>query len=481
MSSDLPAATDGGEHVVICGGGVAGLSAAVRLAQAGVKVTLVEQRQRLGGRASSVNDPKSDSVIDNCQHVVMRACTALLDLYGRLGVADQIQWSTTLHFADPEDPTAVYALKPDDLPAPMHLLRPMMKFGLLSASQKFSVARAMLAVMQVGSSHRARSHYNNQSFREWLDGQNQSADVVELFWSPIIVSACNEWPEHVAAGYAFQVLQDGLLAADDAYELGLALCPLADLYDPAAKLIEDAGGTVHLGTTATGFAYADGAVTGLQLNTGETITGDHYVAAVPFDRLGGLLPDDLKNADERFGQLDALQVSPILGIHLYYRTTNGRPVMEMPHVVLPERPVHWLFNKGAVDLPEHGQVQHVHAVISAAHDLVDESADDLAVMADAEVHRLFGTAHPELQRVHQRVIKEKHATFSIRPGIDAARPAVSGATANLLLAGDWTDTGWPATMEGAARSGYAAAAAVLGEADAITDSNRSLLYRLIAS
>ncbi len=468
---------------VVCGGGVAGLTAAVDLAQHGWRVTLIEQRARLGGRASSVDDPKTNETIDNCQHVVMRACTALLDLYDRLGVADQIEWSQTLRFADPDEPTTLHALAGDDLPAPVHLLRPLLKFGLLSMKQRFTVARGMVSVLQAGSTHRARTHYNDTSFADWLNEHGQDADVVERFWSPIIVSACNETPDRVAAGYAFQVFQEGMMATDDAYHLGLALCPLAALYDPATPIIEAHGGNVRLGTTVSSVNVSGGRATGVTLNTGETLDADAVVVAVPFDRMGSLLPEGLAGQDERFADLDALEQSPIVGIHLYVTADDDGTVLPAPHVALPTRPVHWFFGKGSVELPEQApgtKAEHVHGVISAAHDVIDQSADDLAALGFDELKRLHGDRAGALRLVHHRVIKEKHATFSIRPGVDAARPQVSGPMQNLFVAGDWTDTGWPATMEGAARSGFAAAAAARGASASPNAKPGTLLYRLLA-
>ncbi|MEM1445596.1 MAG: hydroxysqualene dehydroxylase HpnE [Planctomycetota bacterium] len=480
------------QRVIVVGGGVAGIAAAVDLAQRGADVTLLEQRPRLGGRASSMDDPKTGRLIDNCQHVLTRACTALIDLYERLGVCEHIRWTDTLWFADPETPTRWHDIRGDDLPAPMHLARPMLRFGLLTTRERFDVSRAMLSVMQAGSTRRARAAMNDRSFADWLEEQGQSAALIDKFWSPIVVSACNETCDRVALGYAMQVFQEGMLATHDAYHVGLAVCPLAALYAPAEALIEQHGGTVRCGVTVSAVRFAKGQAAGVTLNTGEPLDADAVVMAVPSERLGDVLPAGLADTDDRFAKVTDLEHSPIVGIHLYVRNNLDAPnhtVLPHPHVVLPGRPIHWFFDQGVVDLQESeagtlvdgpGPCRHIHAVISAARDTVTMNNDELAQLAFDELRRVVGPSGAALHRVHQRVIKERQATFSVTPGVDALRPTTTGSTPGLLLAGDWTDTGWPATMEGAARSGFAASAAAVGQATHEEPRIGSRLYRLIA-
>jgi len=464
------------QRVVVVGGGIAGLSAALRLSEAGVPVSLVETSKRLGGRASSFEDPETRQAVDNCQHVLLRACTHLIDLYERLGVADKITWHKTLHFVTPD--AAVHAITGDDLPAPAHLLRPMLGFGALSLKDRLAVCRGMLAVMQVSPPGRAL--YAEQSFADWLSKNHQPAAAVRRFWSPIVVSACNESLDRVAASYALQVFQEGFLASDDAYHMGLPDVPLAELYDPARAAIEAHGGEVLRRAGVEGFDFADGRVAGVRLSDGRALSGSAYVAAVPHDRLAKLATPEMVTADPRLQGLDELAVSPILGVHLWW--SGGS--FGLPHAVLLDSPVHWVFNKGADDTVKGGAT-HLHAVISAAHDLVDQPADALAAMAEAELRERFPSL-ADGEVVHRRVIKEKRATFSVQPGVDRLRPGATGAIANLLVAGDWADTGWPATMEGAVRSGYAAARGALGVLDAestideIDDLEPGLVYRMVA-
>ena len=465
---------------VIVGGGVAGIAAAVRLAEHGVPVTLVETRQRLGGRATSFVDPTTGDVVDNCQHVLMRCCTSLLDLYRRLGVADRIEWHRRLYFADRHG--RIDAFESDDLPAPLQFTSSLLRMKTLTWAEKTAIARGMLAILQLGEDANALGHV---SFADWLREEGQPQSAIERFWAVVVVSACNEQPENVAAKYALQVFREGFLASEHAYEMGVPGVPLVQLYDAAETRIARAGGRVITSASAERFEFDGHAVAALRLSSGEAIAGDAFVSAVPFDRLAKLSSELMVASDARLRSLMELRVSPIIGVHLYLRRGDGAAAMKLPHLVLMDSPLQWVFNKGRIAEGKHAGAWHLHGVISGAHAWVDRSADEIAAMAVAELRKAAPEA-VEARLEHHRVVKEKRATFSVQPGVDRLRPPARGAIANLLLAGDWTDTGWPATMEGAARSGYAAAAGALdylGVAHGpieVPDSPASPLYRLMA-
>ena len=476
---------------IVLGGGLAGIAAAVRLASAGVAVTLVETRQRLGGRATSFVDPTTGQVLDNCQHVLLGCCTNLLDLYARLGVAQCIAWQKSIYFATPVDEPrtqwVIDTLQADDLPAPLHLSASLLAFQGLKPGEKIALARAMLAMMRIGRTGRAG--YHGLTFARFLDDQGQPRSLVEKFWAPVGVGAVNETVERMPADYAMQVFQEGMLAHQEAWLMGLASVPLVKLYDPAEKVITAAGGQVLLSTSVQGFSTgADGSrVTGLQIDGGRELHAEVCLSALPFDRVDKLLTPAMRAADARLARLGELTVSPILGIHLFFRCPPDRPVMNLPHVALTRSPLHWVFNK-SMDVGEGGgMVQHLHGVISAAHDLVDQPAEAIMALALEEIARVFPRARGSKLH-HARVIKEKRATFSARPGIAALRPAQAPGpkgVRNLYLAGDWTATGWPATMEGATRSGYLAAAAALADlglspGDNVPDLPASAVYRMLA-
>jgi len=460
--------------VVVIGGGLAGIAASVTLAKAGLSVTLVETRKHLGGRATSFIDPATGMVVDNCQHVLMGCCTNLRHLYGQLGVADRIRWHRRLYFAgfDRAGEPLIDTLEADDLPAPLHLTTSLMRFGLLSATEKAAIARGMVAMIRLGPGDRANWH--DRSFAQWLAEHGQPRGAVDRFWSVVIISALNEQPQRVAADLAIQVFQEAFLSHEDAYVMGLPTVPLVQLYDAAEKVLQEAGGRLRLSTGAEAFDFGNGQVESLRVTGDRRVSADAFISAVPFDRLVKLCPTPLRTADVRLAKLDRFEVSPILGIHLWFAAEPDRPVMDLPHLILTDSPLQWIFNKGqqpaeACDwlLPrstsrqKHFEdVHHLHGVISAAHDLVNLPGDRIQALALAEVRRFLPGAADAIL-IHAQVIKEKRATFSAGPGVDAIRPPTRGTVSNLYLAGDFCRSGWPATMEGAVRSGYQAAAAVL--------------------
>jgi len=439
-----------GQSVIVLGGGLAGIATAVRLAQAHVPVTLVETARRLGGRATSHVDKTTGQRVDNCQHVLLGCCTNLIDLYHRLGVAGDIDWHDVLHFYDKQGHHD--ELVASDFPAPLHLSLSMMRFTTLNWPQKMQVSRAMLAMMRLGPTGRENLH--EVTFEQWLRAHGQSDGAIERFWAVIVISALNQTPRRCSAAFAIQVFQEGFLAHRDAYRMGTAAVPLGQLYDPAATVIERAGGRVMLGASVKAVHGEGDHITGIELVDGQALTADHYISALPFDRLSKVVDAPLRQADGRFAGVEHFEHSPILGIHLHYEQT----ILDAPHMIFVDSPLQWVFNKG---IDETG-CQYLHGVISAADEWVGEPADAIAAMAHQELCDYLPAARG-VQPARSKVIKEKRATFNPAPGIEAHRPTTCGDVANLLLAGDWTATGWPATMEGAVRSGYKAAAAAMGD------------------
>jgi hydroxysqualene dehydroxylase len=262
-----------------------------------------------------------------------------------------------------------------------------------------------------------------------------------------------------------------------------------ELYDAAERVIARSGGRVLLSRSVERLEFDGRRVTGVELDGGERLAADAVVSALPFDRLAKVCPPELRAADARLQRLNEFEVSPILGVHLWFRASEGNgehPVMTLPHLILMNSPLQWIFNKGFERDPANGLLeQHLHGVISAAHDLVDEPAERIIDMAVAEVRKTLPATRAAAV-IHARVVKEKRATFSATPGVDAIRPEASGAVSNLYLAGDWCRTGWPATMEGATRSGYLAAAALRADRASsdtqalVQDLKPSALYSIIA-
>lgn len=442
--------------VIIIGGGVAGLAAAVRLAEADHRAILIESRKRLGGRAGSFSDPRTGRVLDNCQHVLLGCCTHLIDLYDRLGVLERIAWHRALYWTRGRG--VVDTMRAGLLPAPLHLLPSLRRMRLFDSAEKRAIGRAMWRMIRLGENGRMR--WREKTFAEFLDACRQPPSVVQAFWNTVIVGACNAGVWRVSAAPAMQVFQQGLLANRWSYTMGLATVPLVELYGPAQGIIEAAGGEVRLGTSARAIAYDGRRVTGV-VTTAGVIEGAAVISAVPPDRLGKLVGAALRGADTRLQELEAIEMSPILGVHLHF----DQSIMELPHLVLVERGIDWLFNKGI----DTDGGQYVHAVKSAADEWMGLSEVEIVRRTVDDVHHVL-PASRGLEPTAVRAVKEKRATFAPTPEVERHRPRASpgtiglggGGVENLFLAGDWCDTGWPATMEGAVRSGYAAAGAVAG-------------------
>ncbi len=449
------------ERVAVVGGGLAGIAAALRLAEAGVRVTLIESKRKLGGRATSFVDPRSGNILDNCQHVVMGCCTNLLDLYDRLGVLDSIQWEHSTWWADP--PNAPVELRPGPWPAPLHMALSFRRFRVLDSAERRAVGRAMWRFLRLGLAGRER--WRGRTFSEFLVESGQPRRAVERFWEPIVTSACNMGVERVDARAAIQVFQEGFLGASFAGAIGLSRVPLVELYDPAESFLAERGGELRLGVSAKALAFERDRLTGVITDEGVVDAGA-VVAAVPWDRLSKLCSESLRSADRRLQRLDELRTSPILGVHLYF----DRAVMTTPHLVLPGRAVHWLFDKGRDASGRH----HLHAVISAADEWMELDEAEIGRRVMVDVRWALGAASPDPVQI--RSVKEKRATFAVDPGAEALRPGAApdlvgtgSGCRNLFLAGDWCRTGWPATMEGAVRSGYAAAKAITGQGGPVPD------------
>jgi zeta-carotene desaturase len=458
--------------VAIVGGGIAGLACALRLAERGIGVTVIETRRKLGGRATSFVDPRTGEVLDNCQHVLMGCCTNLIDFYARLGVLDAIEWHRDIHWMNP--PHAPDRMRPGRLPAPGHFTWSFLRMRMLSFGEKIAVARAMWRMLRMGAS--GRLAWEGRAFTEFLVETRQPQRVVDVFWSPVVVSACNLDVGEVSAASAMQVFQEGFLASAEAPLMGLSTVPLVRLYDPAEQAIAAAGGSVRLGVSARAIAFDGRRVTGVVTDEG-MVEADAVVAAVPADRLAKLVSPTLVRADGRLAHLEEVGSSPILGVHLRF----PRTVMDLPHAVLPGRGTQWLFDKGC----EPDGSQHVHAVISGAHEWMELDEMAIAARVLADLRWAFPAARG-VEPTAVRSVKEKRATFAPVPGFDRVRPGAAasgldrdGGVANLFLAGDWSRTGWPATMEGAVRSGYAAAGAIVGERMLVPDLAPAPLARIL--
>ncbi|MGI8992043.1 MAG: hydroxysqualene dehydroxylase HpnE [Bryobacteraceae bacterium] len=419
--------------MIVAGGGLAGLAAAAALGGAGFEVDLFESRDFLGGRATSWPVSPESEIIDNCQHVLLRCCVNLMDFYGRLGVAQRIRFYKKFYFIEPGGRTST--LERGKLAAPNHFAGSFLRMKCLGLADKLGVARAMLAIPRERT---RRTDLDRITMLEWLKEKGQTPRAIERYWRPVLVSAVNEELDRMAAIHGFQVFWLGMLASADSYEMGVPEVPLRSLY--AADAWDKIGRVaIHRRCPVQEIVVQDGRVSGVRVAEQLQIA-DHYISALPFERIGSVAPGLALDTS-------AFEHSPITGIHLWF----DRPVTDLPHATLLDRTVQWMFNKS--------EGKYVQLVVSASRSLTNRTREDIVALAVNELREFFPRAR-EANLERARVIKEIRATYSAKPGMESLRPPSRTAIPNLFLAGDWTRSGWPATMEGSVRSGYLAAEAV---------------------
>lgn len=448
--------------MIVIGGGLAGLAASVALAEAGWRVRLFEQRPFLGGRATSYVLPNGEHV-DNCQHVTLGCCTNLDDFYRRVGSAGKVKFFDRLFFLDPQGRSGT--MQAGFLPAPFHMAGAFTTFAPLSVLDKLSIARAMLSILWGKGKTPDLDEHGGISMLEWLRRRGQSSRAIERFWRVILVSALDEELDRTDAHYGVDVFWKAFLSTRTGYRMGVPAVPLAELYDGCKDVIEHKGGEVTLRSPVRGMHLEGGVVTAVEFDAGRRESADAYICAVQHDTLAELLPASVKQRDPQLAQLDRFHVSPITGVHFWF----DRKVTDEPFITLMDTQTQWVFNKTALygssaPGPDGAAAgQYLQLVISASYDLLQKPRQEIIDLCLAEIRQALPNAR-EAQLVKATVIKEAAATFSPVPGVDRFRPAQRTEIPGLFLAGDWTSTGWPATMEGAVRSGYLAAEAVLAAA-----------------
>jgi zeta-carotene desaturase len=414
-----------------------------------------ERRPYLGGRASSYQHPGTGEVVDNCQHVLFRSCTNLVEFYERIGVDQQIRWYDQMTFVEPGGRATVMRASP--LPAPLHTAPSFLHFPFLTTADKFAIARAMVPLTMTVQKD------TGESFESWLQQHRQTPGAIERFWKPILISALSEDLNRVSISSAAQVVRESL-KSPEARIMGVPTIPLTALYNAAGDYIQARGGKLQFRRPIETF-QAESSRVGLRIGDIEEVF-DYLILALPFEGLDRVLPETPEAAPLR-EMLTHFESSPITGIHLWF----DRQISDLDHAVLLDRTIQWMFHKSRIqpirsqsgngtgtDTDARGS--YVELVVSSSKSLIEQSRQEIVDLALRELREFFPAAR-DASLVKSAVIKEIHATYSPRPGIDSYRPASATAWPRVFLAGDWTSTGWPATMESAVRSGYLAAEALI--------------------
>jgi zeta-carotene desaturase len=412
----------------------------------------------VGGRAYSYPHPALAEIIDS-QHVMLGCCTNLVDLCRQAGADRHIRWYDAINFLEPATssrPARCSTLGPGDLPAPGHSSLSFLRAPMLSVEDKFRIGMGLLEFM------RGYPDTDEQPFSAWLKRTGQTEGAMRHFWEPVIVGALNDGFDRCSTKYAAQVFHESFLKSAQGGRLGIPTQPLSVFYAALAALAEKQGTALLLRQSVERIARAEDGRWDATTSDGGIHRAPHMVLALPFEQTASLLatlPSDAPQRQRIEPMLQHFTHAPITTIHLWF----DRPVTEMDHAALLDTRIQWMFNKSRIRRDEPGVAaepgQYLELVISASFPELHRSREQILAPAIEELARFFPAARTA-KLVKSGVLKEARATFSVVPGLDRFRPISDAPGDGLYLAGDWTRTGWPSTMEGAVRSGRLAAEAI---------------------
>lgn len=437
---------------IVIGAGVAGLAATAALTGAGGRVALLDRKPFVGGRAYSYPHPALGETVDS-QHILVGCCTSLRHLCKQTGLADAIAWYDRYTFLEPGGRRSDLVLSA--LPAPLHTAPSFATVGMLSLTDKVAIGRALTQFLR---GYPAR---DGESVAAWLRRTHQPDHAIRHFWEPVIVGALNDTLDRCSMRYAGQVFHETFLRSAEGGRFGVPRLPLSEFYGHVADHCVAGGATLRLGASVEGLNQVDG-LWQVTLTDGSMLRARTVVCAVSFEHVGALLGADMTERALPAG-LTGFVHSPITTIHLWY----DQPFTDLEHAVLLDTGIQWLFHKSRIRRWPAERGSYVELTISASHKELREGRETLLSRSLEELAGFFPEARSATLR-KSGVLKEAKATFSVLPGMDRVRPAQQTAVDGLFLAGDWTCTGWPSTMEGGVRSGYLAAEAVrrhLGASD----------------
>jgi squalene-associated FAD-dependent desaturase len=440
----------GGRDVVVIGAGVSGLAAATALAGDGASVTLLERRSFVGGRAYSYPHPALGETIDS-QHVILGCCTNFVDLITRAGAADSIRWYDELCFLEPSATGRARQswIRPDGLPAPSHNTLSFLRAPMLTLRDKAGIAAGLARFL------RGYPQDDSESFAAWLKRTHQTDRAIRHFWEPIVAGALNDTFDRCSVKYAGKVFHESFLRSPEGGRLGIPAAPLSEFFRPVLTQACWLGVDVRLNAGADALTRTPEGR--WRVTTREaTIDADAIILAINLretQRLLSGLDVDMPSSIA----VDKFVAAPITTIHLWY----DREVTDLDHAVLLDTRIQWMFAKSRIRRWDAARGSYLELVISASWPEIEMTREEILASALREVELFFPRVR-EATLIKSAVLKEARATFSVTPGLDAFRPSQRTSLPGLYLAGDWTATEWPSTMEGAIRSGRLAAGELTG-------------------
>lgn len=440
--------------VAIIGGGFAGLSAGVALAERGFRVALLESKPALGGRAYSFLDPETGDFVDNGQHVLMGCYHVTLEFLEKIGARDRLIARRDLEIEMLAGPGRRAVLRTARLPGPLHMTGAVLGYRHLRLSERLSLMRAGLRLMYLRRYRRAE--LGRMTVAAFMDGARQSQWARQCFWYPLTIATLNEQPQLASAALLAEVLKRGFFSRRADSSFLYSTIGLSDLYcAPARNYIERRDGVVACRAIVERFEFdARGMVSAVRLRDGRVLAAANFVAAITPDRLLKLLPEGAAKSPP-FDALTAIKSSPIICAHLWL----DREVTRNAFIGFIGTQTQWLFNKRRIFGGDENRRGYLSFVISGARDLVDRPSDELLAIVMGDLRAMLPAAR-NAAVLKALVLKEKQATLANDPESDQRRPGTATPVANLFLAGDWIQTGLPATIESAVVSGNRAAAAI---------------------
>jgi len=435
--------------VVIVGGGIAGLATAVRLIQNGIKPIVLEKRPFLGGRAYSFTDKDFGEEVDNGQHVFIGACDQFQEYIADIGASDQIRVEKRIGFPVLKNGKTSW-LKARRLPGALANLSALVGYKHVGLIGKLRILWGLLSIKltRLGNN----SLHDLITFDDWLRDHAQNDETIQNFWNLIILPTLNDDITGVSAHTGIELFKVALLGPAKNPAMGIPLTGLSTLVgDNAQKFIESNGGEIRTGIDVESLHIANGRIAGVRTVNDELIEGEAVVSAVPAAAMTPLIPGGNDGQEDFFTPAEKVRTAPIVAVHIWY----DRPVLTEKFVATLDSPLQWVFND--TDLKSRDDVgQHIVISLSGAWEWQDRSKQELREIFTAEMEKAFPSArYATITKF--AIVKMLEATFRVAPGAQKQRLSQRTPLPGFYLAGDWTDTGWPSTMESAVRSGNLAA------------------------